>query len=305
MTERQEKQPYFVQKPANTYVIDAESTAEMGRLINQDLLVTEAMGGFFPADLDVQTLRSVLDIGCGPGGWAQEVAFQYQEMQVTGIDISQTMIEYARMQARVQGLENAHFLVMDATKKLSFADATFDFVNARFTNAFLPNTAVWAGMVRELVRVARSGGVVRLTEGDDLGQTTSAAFQKLMELAIQAGAKEGRMLATPQMRSILSGAGCQHLQEQWHSIDYSVGTRANVEMERNCKVWARLIQPYIIKMGVASQEELDTLYEQMLAEMLRDDFKGEWRFLSVWGVKPLGTLWGGLSENSPEARNQP
>ena len=286
MSEPQEKQKYLVQKPANSYVIDAESAAEMGRLINQDRLVTEAMGGLFPADIDVQAIRSVLDIGCGPGGWVQEVAFQYLQMQVTGIDISQTMIEYARAQAQVQGLENAHFRVMDATKPLAFPDNAFDVVNARFTNAFLPHAVIWTGMVRELVRVARRGGVICLTEGDDLGQTTSAAFQKLMELAVQAGAKEGRTPTTPQMRSVLWEAGCQDLQERWHSIDYSVGTSVYGEMERNCKVWARLIQPYLIKLGVAAQEELDMLYNHMLAEMLRDDFRGEWRFLSVWGRKP-------------------
>jgi ubiquinone/menaquinone biosynthesis C-methylase UbiE len=286
MSEAQQNQPYSMQKPANAYVIDAESTAEMGRLINQDRLVTEAMGGLFPADITVGAIQSVLDIGCGPGGWAQEVAFHHPEMQVTGIDISQSMIAYTQAQAQVQGLENVQFLVMDATKPLAFADHSFDFVNARFTNAFLPNAAIWTALVRELVRVARPGGVIRLTEGDDLGQTTSAAFQKLMALAVEAGAKEGRTPTTPQMRSVLLSAGCQDLQEHWHSIDYSVGTRAYGEMERNCKVWAKLIQPYLIKMGVASQEELDTLYDQMLAEMLRDDFRGEWRFLSVWGRKP-------------------
>jgi hypothetical protein len=43
----------------------------------------------------------------------------------------------------------------------------------------------------------------------------------------------------------------------------------------------------MIKAGVATQEELDTLYEQMLAEMLADNFRGLGYGLSVWGKKPV------------------
>jgi hypothetical protein len=53
MSEPQEKQPYFVQKPANSYVIDAESPVEMGRLMRLDEILTECMGGLFPEHPDL------------------------------------------------------------------------------------------------------------------------------------------------------------------------------------------------------------------------------------------------------------
>src|SRR5579885_3757190 len=46
----------------NTYVAPTENAAEMARLIDQDRLVTEAMGGLFPPDLDPQAVRAVLDV---------------------------------------------------------------------------------------------------------------------------------------------------------------------------------------------------------------------------------------------------
>ncbi len=271
----------------NSYVIDPENAAEMARLINQDQIVTAAMGGIFPPDLDGAALTSVLDLACGPGGWAQELAFRYPRIQVTGVDISQQMILYARAQARVQGLDNAHFLVMDVTRPLALPDASFDLVNARFTMAFVRQAEVWQAMIGEMVRVTRPGGIIRLTEGDDLGRTSSPAFQQLMDLAIQAGQKEGRTISASRIGHLLLKAGCQQLQERWSSVDYSAGTRAYGEMVHNCQVWATLIQPYLLKMQVATPEHIEALHQQMLIDMLSDDFTGTWRFLSVWGKKPV------------------
>jgi len=58
----------------NNYFIDAESATEMTRLINQDRLFTENMGGLFPERNDVSSMHDILDIACGPGGWVLEVA---------------------------------------------------------------------------------------------------------------------------------------------------------------------------------------------------------------------------------------
>jgi hypothetical protein len=48
----------------------------------------------------------------------------------------------------------------------------------------------------------------------------------------------------------------------------------------------KLIQPFLLQAEVATQEELDQLYEQMLVEMRSDDFCGLAYFLTVWGKKP-------------------
>ena len=52
----------------NTYILDAESATEMARLINQDRMLTEGMGGLFPERDDVSSMHDILDIACGPGG---------------------------------------------------------------------------------------------------------------------------------------------------------------------------------------------------------------------------------------------
>jgi hypothetical protein len=61
----------------NPYMIDHESAAEMARLLNQDHFFTKAMGGWLSErDNDFTDIHQVLDVGCGPGGWSQELVGQ-------------------------------------------------------------------------------------------------------------------------------------------------------------------------------------------------------------------------------------
>ncbi len=112
------------------------------------------MGGLCPEIIDFSGIKNVLDIACGPGGWALDVALAHPEVEVIGIDISETMVRYARAFARVQGLDNARFSTMDVLQPLDFPDGAFDLVNARFLAAVLPAEA-WPEVVGEYVRVLR------------------------------------------------------------------------------------------------------------------------------------------------------
>jgi hypothetical protein len=62
------------QSEENSYMLDAESTAEMGRLMRLDEVTTEAMGGLYLEHPDLASVRSALDVACGPGAWASELA---------------------------------------------------------------------------------------------------------------------------------------------------------------------------------------------------------------------------------------
>ncbi|MBV9706250.1 MAG: class I SAM-dependent methyltransferase, partial [Chloroflexi bacterium] len=50
----------------NTYVINSADAAEMARLMRQDQLVTQGMGGLFPEGIDLTDVHRMLDIACGP-----------------------------------------------------------------------------------------------------------------------------------------------------------------------------------------------------------------------------------------------
>ena len=279
----------------NAYFMDPESGAEMARLINLDRLTTTCMGGLFSeqsAD-DLVSVRRVLDIGCGPGGWVQEVAYAYPKMEVVGIDISQTMISYARTQAQVQRLDKAHFQVMDATKPLHFSDGSFDLVNARFIG-FLPKS-IWPLLLQECLRITLPGGIIRLTEIETgiCGITNSVALERLNALGTRAlylsghgFSPDGRHLGTtPLLARFLRDAGYQNIKQRAHVMDYSVGEPAHEGIYQNNLVAFKLIQPFLLQAGETTQEELDQLYEQMLVEMRSADFCGLAYFLTAWGKK--------------------
>jgi ubiquinone/menaquinone biosynthesis C-methylase UbiE len=280
----------------NNYFIDAESATEMARLINQDRLFTENMGGLFPERNDVSSMHDILDIACGPGGWVLDVATAFPEIRAVGIDISHMMIEYARAQAWSKGLNNASFQFMNALEPLEFADDSFDMVNARSIFGFMPTTA-WPGLIQECMRITRPGGIIRLTEFDTYGTTNSPAVEKINEIGLRAFklagmsfSPDGRSLGiTPMLGRFLRDAGCINIQRKAHAFDFSMGTVAHEAMYNNSQVVFKMSQPFMVKMKVATQEELDMLYRQASGEMMSDDFCGVWFYLSAWGEKAVST----------------
>lgn len=275
----------------NTYIIDTESAAEMARLIDQSRSMNEAMGSLLPESIDLSGIHSVLDVACGPGEWVQEVAALYPHIQVVGTDISNLMIRYAAQRARVQKLANASFQVMDARTPLAFADGAFDLVNARFIAAFLPRNE-WPQVIKEFARVTRAGGTVVLTETDIFapGDTNSPALEELNGLCREAVYRAGLYTSTGTrlttiMDQFLQEVGCQDIQKKWHTLDFSAGTAAQPVIYSNLSFAFKLVQPFLLKMTQTTQEHLDELYEQGMQELMRDDFHGYTKFLTVWGIK--------------------
>lgn len=271
----------------NTYIVDPEHTAELVRLIAQDRSMNEVMGNLIPEQVDLTDVERILDVACGPGGWALEVAFKYQDIEVVGIDISELTIRYATSQAQVQKRPNVTFSTMDARKPLEFPDGDFGLVNARFMAAFLPSQE-WPEVVREFARITRFGGTIILTEADvfEAGSTNSSALEELNALCLEAVRRTGlETRITPLLDQFLHKAGCQHIQHKWYSFDFSSGTPAHEAITSNLSYAYKLLQPLLLKIGLATQKQLDTLYMQGLGEMLLDSFRAHTRFLSVWGTR--------------------
>jgi SAM-dependent methyltransferase len=56
---------------------------------------------------------TLLDAGCGPGGWSLELAARFPHWRITGVDIDADAIERARRDAARLGLDNVAFEVAD------------------------------------------------------------------------------------------------------------------------------------------------------------------------------------------------
>lgn len=277
----------------NTYFIDAENAAEMARLTVQDRLLTKTMGGLFPPQLDLYHIRHMLDVACGPGGWVLDVARAYPEKQVVGVDISQLMVAYANAQAQEQKLSNVSFQVMDILKPLAFSDNSFDLVNARFLTGLTPRAA-WPGLVQECMRILRPGGILRLTEFESTISNSPSA-EKLFAMSTRAMQVTGQAFSpgennigtTAMLGPLLRDAGCENIQNQAYMLDSSAGAEGHQSQYQNALVFLKLLQPFLIKLGMTTQEEVEVLYQRTMEEMMSPDYCAVMFMLSVWGTKPL------------------
>lgn len=109
--------------------------------------------------LDIKPGDRVLDVGCGVGEDAVELAQLVGPAgRVVGIDSSQALIERARGATSPPG--NVEFVVADAVS-LSFADESFDRCRCDRTLQHVPTPDL---ALAEMARVTRVGGVVVISE---------------------------------------------------------------------------------------------------------------------------------------------
>jgi ubiquinone/menaquinone biosynthesis C-methylase UbiE len=276
----------------NSYVIDNENVAETARLLDQDYLFTKAMGGLFPEEPDLENVGRILDIACGPGGWACEVAFRYPDIEVVGVDINQNVIKYAQAMAKVQQLKNVSFEVMDVKQPLKFPDEAFDMVNARSLAAFM-DKASWPALLCECQRILCPGGTLRLTEFDMAG-SSSLAYLRLWGYFCKALSNQGRSFSldgnsmgiTYMLKKLLQDAGFEDIGRRSFFLDSSNGSELHYSACKDWEIAFTLLKPYILRSGLVQENEYDELYHQMLIDLRSDDFLCLGFGLTAWGKKP-------------------
>jgi ubiquinone/menaquinone biosynthesis C-methylase UbiE len=276
-----------------TYVLDAESTMEMARLLRLDQLLTRSMGGIFPENPDLTGVRRVLDLACGPGGWVLETARSYADMDVVGVDISERMITYANAQAEVQQRGNASFGVMDILQPLNFPDASFDLINARWLVGFM-HTDRWSVLLQECLRLLRPGGLLRFTEFE-WGFSNKPHFEKICNMCCQILGHAGHTFSPnglhfgvlPVLPRLFRDAGLQHVAKMAHAIEVSADTEIRDSFYYDLSSVFQGAEPFIKKLDFLPLEEWQTLSQQSLIEMYEEDFCAMWILLSVWGRKPV------------------
>jgi SAM-dependent methyltransferase len=280
-------------KVNSSYILDVENAAEMARLSKQHRFVTDYGGGLLPEDLPLAGVHSVLDVGCGPGGWVHDFAAAHPALQVTGIDISPKMVEYAGLQAAEKGLTNAKFFEMDVRRPLDFPDQTFDLIHQRLLGWFMP-PEIWPGLMEEYARVLRPGGIINLREGE-FGQTNSSANESISRFLMQALKRSGLGFSpdgrqtgiTPRLSRFLREVGCRNVHMHVYGLDCSFGTPLHPHIVQDTMVGWKLSQPFLVKAGVTTQQEIERIYQLAIEEMHSPDFCSLWIHVSVWGELPV------------------
>ncbi len=276
----------------NHYVIDSESGAEMARLIDQDYLMTRLTGGWFPPGVELERGK-ILDLGCGPGGWALEVARAYPEMELVGIDISNIMIAYAQTHARLQQVqERVTFQTQNLTNlPWPFADASFDMVNARFMAGFLLREQ-WPQVLAECFRVVKPGGIVALSE-PEWGISSSEAGEKLRALAVQALYKSGlgfsfdgtNIGVVHMLYPLLKQSGGKNIEYAAYVLNMAHDAPFHQAGVKNSYITYQLMSKLFVKLGLATTEEVEQLCEQFRADAYQPTFAATMILTRAWAYK--------------------
>ena len=127
---------------------------------------------------------TILDLGCGPGDLALELAHRLRDARIVGLDLSPSMMQLAARHATADG--RLRFVVGNATA-LPFSDGTVDMVVSTLS---LHHWSDPAAVFYEISRVLRPGGVALIY---DIG-LLAATPRQLAGLAADAGLADGRLV---------------------------------------------------------------------------------------------------------------
>lgn len=233
------------------YVLPQDSE-EINRLDFQHYLLRHAFHGNFAAPL--YNPHDILDVGCGTGRWAREMAQAFPSARVAGVDINTPPTDSLSASGDAHPGDFA-FSLANVLEGLPFPDASFDFTHMRLMFLAIPVDR-WEFVVRELVRVTRPGGWIEQVEagpeehgGRDLDLLLAWGTEMLQRRGIDAtyGRRVGELLG----RAHLSQVGMRDLAIPLGSW----GERVGKMMETDFFSGIRALEGVIASMQIATREE--------------------------------------------------
>lgn len=235
----------------------AHDVSEQNRLDFQHFFLKGILGANYLAPL--ASPATILDVGSGTGRWATEMAQEFPDARVTGIDIASTNLSTMAL--------NAHFLQQDIFKGLPFPAASFDYVHARLLVAAIP-VAAWPGLLREYLRVVRPGGWLELFEGGttfvNAGPLTRQYLQWWGRVSQQRGIDASYIEHLP---SLMAGFTMQNIQARTLHVPVGEwGGRVGVMLRTNiCTGWGALKEIFVSQAMVAP-ELFDRVFQALPQE---------------------------------------
>ncbi|WP_052890807.1 class I SAM-dependent methyltransferase [Thermogemmatispora carboxidivorans] len=266
-----QEQPYLLPK----------DLGEVNRLDFQHYILRAVLRGNYLAP--IQQPRRILDVGCGTGQWAFELAQQFPQAQVVGLDLEQ-------VKAATSPPPNYRFVQGDILQGLPFDDNSFDFVHQRLLIAAIPQPA-WPGAVQELARVTSPGGWVELVElSTHISNLTPSgpANEYLASLTGQLAALRGldsEGIVTRSLDRYLEQAGLVKVQR--HPIRVPLGEwggRIGSLLALDFRtMWTAISTPLAARFQIPEQDVLQ-LIDQACREW--DELHSSCSFTVAYGQKP-------------------
>jgi Methylase involved in ubiquinone/menaquinone biosynthesis len=145
---------------------------EINRLDFQHFGLKLLLGSNYKAPLDPSQIRAILDVGSGTGRWLAEMAQEFPNAHIDGVDIEPPA-------SHIQLPSNCLFTQCDVLKGLPFQDGSFQYVHQRLLVGGVP-TYQWPFLTQELIRVLYPGGWLELLESGNIFHNAGPATEQLI-----------------------------------------------------------------------------------------------------------------------------
>ncbi|KAL6885683.1 putative ubiE/COQ5 methyltransferase [Trichoderma evansii] len=210
----------------------------------------------------IRPSMKILDVGCGPGNLTCDIAQRVPNGSVTGIDVSEDVIGYARKIATERQSSNVSFCTGNVFS-MEFQDRQFDMVHA---HQVLQHVGDASRALKEMRRVTKPGGIIAVRDvAYFLYWPECAEIELFNELFFKIGRATGGIPGSGRMlRQIFREA-------EFNENHVSVGAGTWCFASRNdldfwCGMWKKRVlksgfAENALKLGFASQQDLERISE--------------------------------------------
>lgn len=163
----------------------------------------------------------ILDVACGTGTVSLACAAGLPGGQVTGVDLSEGMLEKARAKAAAQKLGNVSFQCSDM-ESMEFGGAMFDGACCGFGVFFLPDMEA---AIRGIARHVRPGGAIGISSftGAVMEPLSSAFIDRIQQYGVEVPPLSWKRLDEAEKHRVLyAAAGIDQVATQSVQVGYDL-----------------------------------------------------------------------------------
>ena len=234
--------------------------------------------------------RAVLDIACGTGRWARDVARLFPDARVIGFDLDGRQIDAGIEEGAWRGDDlvppNCQLGAGNALEPFPYPDDSFDYAHLRLFSPFLQAAQVLP-VLAEMRRVTQAGGWLELLDAAEFS-CDNPAVQFLLDCLRQLYQYSGLMLEPGRfLEDYLRQAGLSHVHAR--SVTIRTDTASSESAHRLARdLVAGMVaaaQTYI-SLGFASAEHVSSAVEH--ARDTDHPYSIRIGITAAWGSVPRG-----------------
>ncbi|KAI9821314.1 MAG: hypothetical protein M1827_004050 [Pycnora praestabilis] len=206
--------------------------------------------------------KNILDCGYGAANWAVEVAENYPECEVIGVDISPHM-------KPDETPENLWLQLDDLNQSFTYPRNTFDLVHSRLITGGI-NKSRWPGYLRDVLKVLKPGGWFQMVElyyncQSDNGSLTEEHALREWSTKYLSALEEIKDLRAPlRLNTMMANAGFVDMESKMIPLPLCAWSRdprefeiGNLNRQNVQKLLGNLsLYPFTERLGMALEEML-------------------------------------------------